>query len=223
MKKSLAALTAFLTLGLALSTFAQTSNNMTSKHSLAGPYAGFGLGIGGIESDLGIFDVIFNKAGRIYGGYLWQQSPNILYGFEGGYNAYGDIIDSWTDYSNPNAPVTTNWTTSGYSADLLGVLKYHFNFGLDLFGKAGVAYTSETIKKNAGGPEMKNEIYHSGTFNSYLPEISLGVGYDFKNNISTNFTYAHIFGNRAERTYNSNPSKSDEVSLFLVNVEYHFA
>ncbi len=199
MKKTTILLTTICALGLTLGAYANGANISTpANNSLSGAYVGLGAGIGGMETDSPA-DAI-GPAGRIYGGYLWQATPHILYGVEGGFNAYHD-----NDYSANIFGYGVDWTYSGYSADLLSVIKYHFDDGFNVFGKAGAAYTYESLE--IMGDEQVSNV-------SYLPEGAVGFGYDFKNNISTNLSYSRIF-----KMHKSNNS----VDLLMLNVEYHFA
>ncbi len=126
MKKITILLTTLFSLGLMVSVYAQQPNIQPSLNkSLAGAYVGFGAGAGmlGIDNTKAPFVGI-----RIYGGYLWQQSPNLLYGIEGGYNEVSIL-------------------------DVQGILKYHYDNGFNVFAKTGVARVN--LDNTIAGAEEK--------------------------------------------------------------------
>ena len=119
MKKIIILLTTLISLGLIANIYAQEPNiQPSSNQSLAGPYLGFGAGA--LGEGAGLYEPL--PILRFYVGYLWQKSPNLLYGFEAG-----------TDLSIIS------------SLDIQGVLKYHFNNGFNVFTKAGGAKWVDTI------------------------------------------------------------------------------
>ncbi len=164
-------------------------------------------------------------AGRAYAGYFWQVS-HFLFGPEIGASTYPK-----NKYKlNSTGVGSGSWTYSGYNIDFLGVAKYAFNFGLNFFGKAGIAYAEQKI-------ELKATL-SSGTLpstskseNDVLAKVAAGIGFDWTNQFSTNITYSHIFGNKPSQIENSNilpGTKNDldsvaSVDLILLNVEYHFS
>ncbi len=217
MNKKLMTLTTALTLGMALTSFAQTPGATLSKtNSQAGAYIGAGLGSGGPTTNYSddieytIIDAFENMInGRIYGGYLWQ-TDNTLYGVEAGY--YGTNSDTENTSASSFGPAST-WKYSSSTADLLGVIKYQFNSRFNIFGKAGVAYLTNTTKKN--GTQTDN-------FKSYVPELSIGAGYNFTKHFSTNIAYTEIFSQQTRRLSDGGEFQMSNASIVLLNLEYPF-
>ncbi len=225
MRKSLILLTTAAALSFAIAGNAQP---LTTHSSQAGAYAGIGLGYGGMDTpeldsaeknrSTSSSEDIGGAAGRVYGGYLWQVS-NFLIGPEVGYNAYSN-----NEYKLSDGVTTSNLTYSGYTIDLLGVVKYPFANGFNVFGKAGIAYTSQKIEFDGNAPGIS--FSQSKTNTKTLPKVAVGAGYNWTNQFSTNVTYSHSFGN-APSSFENVHSLDDlysvaSVDVVLVNAEYHF-
>lgn len=238
MKKLTVSFLAVATLGFAVSSNAQqlyVVNPSSSSSSKAGAYVGVGLGVGGMNTpklDAAEKSIATSHsesirrgvAGRAYAGYFWQAA-NFLFGPEIGASTYPK-----NKYRLSRTSIGSgSWTYSGYNIDLLGIAKYAFDSGFNIFGKAGLAYAEQKVELkatlNSGASADTTE-----TENDVLPEVAAGLGFDWTDQFSTNITYSHIFGNKPSQIENSNilpGTKNDldsvaSIDMVLLNAEYHF-
>ncbi len=153
-------------------------------------------------------------AWRASGGHLWGDN-NFNYGIEAGLGYFPhatmeeDIffIKDTLDYS-------------GYSADLLGVLKYTFNSGFDLFGKAGLAYLNQksTAKSSLNSYGMDIYARHSMDGSKIGPELAIGLGYQFTPAWEASLTESTVF--ISNKISQNNAVATTNTLLF--GLSYHF-
>lgn len=141
--------------------------------------------------------------GRVALGYLDGNAP-LNYGLEAGLQSYHA---TWSDSA-------ANLTYNGYNIDLLGVLRYSFNSGINVFGKGGIAYVHQ--KQEIKYKAFNLEGTQSG--NKFAPELALGVGYQFTPQVEVSLSTNTVF---AGSPSNSNPVGTN--SSFLLGLTYHFA
>lgn len=163
-----------------------------------------------------MFNPIFNPAGgagRLSVGHLWGDN-NFNYGLETGlmYYPHADM-DSFIF-----ADTTT--TYKGYNFDILGVIKYTFDSGFSLFGKAGGAYVHQnatsSLDISVDGISVSTSTSASGS--RVAPEVALGVGYQLTSNLGLNLT--------ADTVFAGTPSASNPVATtnsLLLGLAYRFA
>lgn len=179
---------------------------LASADSIPGFYV---QGEAGASGTQGAF--FFGPAARLSGGYLWAADSHLAYGIESGvaYNKNKLELNLFDD------TVTTGYKS--INLDLLGVLKYSFDSGFNVFGKAGANYSHVTtyIEDNQG-----NETDTGTTPDQIFPEVALGMGYQFNQNVemdltaSTSFTKAGSGKNSQIGTFNNN---------LMLGLTYHFA
>ena len=208
--------------------FAAAPSLISTNNS--GAYIGVGAGLGGMNTPkLSSADKALGNgshsqkrlgfAARPYVGYLWAQN-NWRYGVEAGYSYYQENKYTW----NTGASKST-LKYNGYSVDLLGVAKYVFANNVNVFGKAGAAYTHQKTKftDNMGssiGSFSKKE-------NKILPEVACGAGYDFNKNFGMDVSVAHIFGHNPKNLSKANRradlTRMADVNTVMLGFTYHFA
>ena len=118
----------------------------------------------------------------IRGGYEAAVSGPWSIGLEAGYINLGDS----TFGVNP-----TQRKIEQQGGDLLATATYHFDNGLNIFGKAGGAYISQ--KTTLAGVNL-------GSKDKFLPELAAGMGYDVNKNVTLTATVNHIFGDSVNAT-----------------------
>lgn len=217
MKKSV--LIAFSLVALSSFSAAQAGNDCAGgQGAAAGPYIGIALGTGGMDTpeltdtmkSFGNYsENLRGFAGRGYLGYLFGE--DFKYGAELGFSLYPD---------NKYSAGAANWKYSGYNFDLLAILKYNFS-NFNIFGKAGGAFVSQKFDFD----NNSRAIFYNTTKNKLLPEIAVGLGYDFKRNFGIDITYSHIFGEKLDynnlRTWDDwSPAVS--VNMLTLGLTYHF-
>jgi outer membrane immunogenic protein len=155
-------------------------------------------------------------SGQLAAGYLWG-CDSLNYGLELGYLYYPsakinlDVVDA-----NGNNVNVGYLKIDGTNLDLLGVLKYNFDNGFNVFAKAGAAYVDQKIKVKI---PVAGIINASVTDHKVAPEVALGVGYQFDQNWGINFTVNTVF---AGHIGDDNKAVSKNGSA-LVGVSYRFA
>ncbi|WP_159084810.1 outer membrane protein [Dongshaea marina] len=185
------------------------------------PYVGVNLGWGGMQTnDKPIdglnqsSDSIGGVAGGINIGILAGDTP-FQYGAEMGYYTYAD-----NTYNYDSIPLNAQY--KGNYFDLLGVGKYSFSSGWNIFGKAGAAYVTQKLNANADGFNVIDDTQHK-----ILPKVALGVGYDFTSNWSANLQFSQVFGHKAPQfkgniTNLSDYDKVASVQMLTLGVAYRF-
>ncbi|ALA24729.1 hypothetical protein AVI51_01470 [Piscirickettsia salmonis] len=193
----------------------------------SGAYIGLNLGYGGMDTAQLTKNSFRNEvsssaslrgfAGRINAGYLWSQS-SLNYGIELGYATYANNQYSALGKNGEKY----NFTYKGYNIDLLGIAQYNFSPNWNILAKAGVAYVSQTT---SGSNEFSHVFANKSKL---LPEVALGLGYEFTNGIGLNLTASHIFGNQStfagnnNQTIKNNLNKVSPVDMVTVGVNYNF-
>ncbi len=197
----------------------------------SGAYIGGNLGIGGMDTSSmntsiytsdswNVFsDDLHGFSWNIHTGYLFGES-NFQYGAELGYSQYAD-----NKYRAAKTS-TSEWEEfkySGYNIDLLAVGKYNFNNGFNLFGKAGIARTTQKLKYSDDDGQNSKVTKHK-----VLPKIAMGVGYDLTENWEINAEYSHIFGSKPNAigsdvdTLSQLNNKVASVNMLTLGVNYKF-
>lgn len=153
----------------------------------------------------------------------FRISTNMLLGLELGYKDLGDANNHINHERTTNRDniiheynETLNRDYSQNAVDFLLTAHYYLWQGLNIFGKAGVAYVQSdtnqfydnTFPIEDGGPIIEplngdNDIWR------LEPEFSLGVGYMFKCNIDIHAAYTYIGG------ANDQPIATPENAMFL--------
>lgn len=162
-------------------------------------------------------------AGRGSVGYLWGGN-DFNYGLEGGvgYFPHATLKDhgTITFYTSSGAstiPVDSTLTYSGTQTDILGVLKYTFNCGFDLFAKAGAAYLNQDATEKFSIGSVSTQASHSG--DRWAPEVAIGAGYQMSPAWEINVTESSVL-------VSQNVSANNAVAttnMLLVGLTYHFA
>ena len=183
-----------------------------------GPYFGIQGGLGGMDTRKACAGDTYHKDDlrkwivRGYLGYLWG-AHNLKQGVEIGYSQYSDNI-----YENSSAET---FKYRGHNGDLAYILKYGIaSSGLNIFGKAGIAYVWQTTKATASSYKQ----YESDQFR-WWPKLAVGLGYEFTIGVAVNLTYEHIFGQTPARL-NKPFNKSDvdrvaSVDGVMLGLSYH--
>lgn len=179
----------------------------------------------------GIIDIQSHHLGKfIWGAHAGYDIPileKFLAGFEIGYKSLGKSTYSASEhylgldlYFNP-VSINQTVTVTQQAIDLLVTSRLYVLNGLNIFGKAGAAYvrsnTANYINRKfdtiSAGQENADEF--DLAFSSSLtvwrirPEIDIGVGYSFKNNLDFHVMYTYINGtdgntNGGGRFYSAN-------------------
>jgi len=147
-------------------------------------------------------------------GYLWGCDA-VNYGVE-----LGGLLYPRTTTSNraiPGTNINSNFSVNGYNVDLLGVLKYNFPSGFNVFAKGGVAYVNQKVSLNALG-SSSTTVSLNKTDDTFAPEAAIGVGYQLNQNWDVNLTVNTVFAGEY---------KADHVVArngnVLLGATYHFA
>ncbi|AKP74113.1 OmpA-like transmembrane domain protein [Piscirickettsia salmonis] len=190
-----------------------------------GAYIGLNLGYGGMDTpnlDLTKINNIANDshstrglAGSINAGYLWNKGA-LNYGFELGYSTYAN-----NQYTAVSVGKKYNFTYSGSSLDLLGVVQYNINPNWNIFGKAGLSYVSQ---KTTGDGILS---LAADSKSKMRPKFALGAGYGFDNGIGLNVMASHTFGTKPQVSNNIISIKDDvnkvaPIDMITVGITYNF-
>jgi len=220
--------TAAVLLSAASLSFAAAPSLVSANNS--GAYFGIGAGFGGMNTpklssaDKALGNGSYSEhlrgfAARPYAGYLWANN-NWRYGVEAGYLYYPENKYTWDAGTNKS---TLKY--NGYAIDLLGVGKYVFDNGFNVFAKAGAAYTYQKTKFTNNMGTALGSFSKSET--KVLPELAGGVGYDFNQNFGMDVTLAHLFGNNpknlSKATQKSDLTRVADVNTIMLGFTYHFA
>lgn len=139
-------------------------------------------------------------------GFAWRAFG----GYQIGYNWAMEI--GWAQFNNLPVEATATGTDLGSGLpfsvgtdsgifkttvfDLVGKYMYYIPCfcPLSIFGKLGLAYvtghTVPVMSVTEAGVETLGEDVITAT--KVFPEVSIGLGYDFRNDITADFTYTHI-------------------------------
>ncbi|WP_108651570.1 outer membrane protein [Dongshaea marina] len=190
------------------------------------PYVGLNFGVGGMQMDDILSSNIANSssdvggaAGGVNVGFLAGHTP-FQYGAEMGYYTYAD---NTYHYSSPFGSLhVLNGKYQGHYIDLLGVGKYSFSNGWNIFGKAGAAYVTQELTLSSD--TVSGE--YDKTEHKLLPKLAIGVGYDFTPNWSASVEMSQVFGDKPAQ-FGSAGSEDDynkvaSVGMLTMGVAYHF-
>jgi hypothetical protein len=185
-------------------------------------YVSFQGGIGGMDTssvtlDADPYTSYSLRSGAAFRpslGYLFDLGSGVNIGLEAGYAAYPD--NKYQYYYNQSQ------TYSGHYYDILGVGKLHFNSnetGLYALLKLGTAIVTQKYESGDAGFTYYREITTVGAY----PELSLGLGYDLKNNLGIDASWTRVFADQAnpESYYDSNEIST--VTTLMVGVNYRFS
>jgi len=211
MKKMLALSAVAVSLGA--SSIALADNNMplggNPQSVKGGIYVGGSLGYGGMDtpkknmplSDIaqsGSYKLRHGVAYRIDGGYLFPVASHFLLGAELGYTGYPK-----NQYKlGLGHKIYSHLTYAGSMFDALLVAKYYIGTHFNMFGKAGAAYVSQKtswdLYNNNKGEASSNSFVKKS--HKILPEVAVGLGYDFTPSLGVDVTYSHVFGKKPNFT-----------------------
>lgn len=173
----------------------QQPNQNINASEAEGAKAPFGLVLGlqggyGKIKDISHTDLDNVKNGNIFGGGIigfdFALNHMISFGAESGYDYGYHILDG-------------NNTKLDYQMiPILGAIKFTLPFGLQIFGKGGMAYVTEDL--NVDGTGL------SATSNAWKPMAAVGVAYIYEN-WSLFAQYQYVFGD-------DEVQNKDEVSKF---------
>jgi len=175
---------------------------LASADSIPGLYVQGEAGASGTQGAL-----FFGPAARLSAGYLWAADNYLSYGIESGVS-YNKNKLYWSDDFKP-----------GYTSvnlDLLGVLKYTFESGFNVFAKAGGDYSHITTFIDYNDIEVDSNT----SIDQVFPEVALGMGYQINQNVEIDLTASTAFSkagsgkNQQLGTFNNN---------LMLGLTYHFA
>jgi hypothetical protein len=189
-----------------------------------GPYLQGELGATVITidtSDGAVWDFFSSTSGfggRLSAGYLWGNN-NFNYGLEVGGLYYPNIEFDEYVFGFDNE----KFKYDGYDLDLLGVLKYTFNNGFDVFAKAGGDYVHQHLTVDANvtidGVTSPSVRILDTTGSTVAPEVALGLGWQFNPHWEADLTSSIAFVGSA-----SLPNHPEATtSTLLLGLTYHFA
>lgn len=78
-----------------------------------------------------------------------------------------------------------------YVIDLAGKFIHSFSNGISVFGKVGLAYTHQSVFNQTftySDPSVDSSV------NRILPEVGVGLSYNFTQNFATELSYTHLQG-----------------------------
>ena len=147
----------------------------------------------------------------VHGGYDISILDRLLMGFEVGYKDLGQSSLAFSisypkNYFDTNDPVNQNSsiTLDQQAIDILVTTRVYVLNGLNIFGKAGPAYVrsksndQSVVNYPAGTGANINEVSQSINVSPVIwrlrPELAIGVGYSFKNNLDVHLMYTYING-----------------------------
>jgi len=142
-------------------------------------------------------------SGRLAAGYLWG-CDNFNYGVEVGGTYYPDAKDSIENL--------LDYKVDGYNIDVLGVLKYNFDSGINLFAKAGAAYVNQKLELSVPYVGLASK-----TDSRFAPEVAIGVGYQLNDNFDLNLTVNGVFAGAA-----GNDNIATTNGSAMIGVTYRF-
>lgn len=146
-------------------------------------------------------------------GYLFDLGSGMNVGFEAGYAAYPN--NTYQYYYNQSQ------TYSGHYFDFLGVGKMHFNSSeTGLYGvlKLGTAIVTQKYEGDDSGFTYYREITTVGAY----PELSLGLGYDVKNNLGVDVSWTRVFAGEADPYSYYDSNEISTITTVMLGVNYRF-
>lgn len=151
----------------------------------------------------------------------FKVSTNLLMGMELGYKYLGSNDHGYSYQSTEDDDFFFFEGSRSYqqnAVDFLLTAHYYLCHGLNIFGKAGVAYVNSDVSQHAHSDtdaeqvdialsalEGDNDIWR------LEPEFSLGVGYTFKNHIDIHAAYTYIGGANDQPIVNYSPFENDSM------------
>ena len=138
------------------------------------------VGVAKLDAKHANFKENFGVNGRIGIGYLTKYNKKISYGVEAGLMKYAKYTHKERTYTE---------TLSGYSCDLLGVVKYKLNKKYNAFGKTGVSYMRQGYYSKLITVKTKD----------YRPELQLGLGYKLSKKMEASVSYSVVYGKREQK------------------------
>ena len=146
-----------------------------------------------------------------------------------------------TTSNNTSAGVNTKLDITGY--DILAGGTYHTQY-IDVFGDFGfMAQTLLSTMERDNGSRFPGGVF-AGTSKGHasqtqiLPELKIGAGYNFGNNLSLTLAYMYAFGAKTSGNMNSSAQdipptqisstnvvnlRNPSLSTILLGLRYHFA
>jgi len=115
---------------------------------------------------------------RIAAGYLWEKNDCLKYGIEAGFENFHSVKKDFHQIE---------LKYHQFQIDTLGVIDYYLKKKLDLFAKAGAAYSKQTGSANTLQASV------SASFNKVFPKAVIGVGYDLTHNVNLNISLENNF------------------------------
>ena len=135
----------------------------------------------------------------VLAGYDYAFSDTLQAGIEIGYHSYGIAQYGPIKFSQA-------------AADLLVKAAYVSSTGLNTFVKGGIARMYRDIITSSATSTTYNDL------KKFKPEIAIGLGYIFADNINVYVSYDHLFGGDKDDLWN-NPQS---VNLVMAGVSYTF-
>ena len=146
----------------------------------------------------------------VHGGYDLPILEQLLIGFEIGYKSLGKASFSSyetypANYSGGTSDAQTlnhTVTLSQKAVDFLLTSRVYVLNGLNVFGKAGPAYVRSASNTHynlnypsgTSGTESNQSLSLNPVIWRLRPELAIGVGYSFKNNLDVHLMYTYING-----------------------------
>lgn len=178
----------------------------------------------------GIIDIQSHHLGKfIWGAHAGYDIPileKFLAGFEVGYKSLGNSTYSQSEHYLAQVlyfnPVSINQTVkvTQQAIDFLVTSRFYVQNGLNIFGKAGAAYVRSNIanyfsqqfdtKSDFAPTEFDSALSSSRTVWRIRPELDIGVGYSFKNNLEFHVMYTYINGTDGNTNGNNGFYSSNE-------------
>ena len=144
---------------------------------------GVQLGVGGMQTAQDENAASYSTGGltyRLYGAYLFAFGSNWLVGPEVGYLGY------------PKNTYDFGWYKAnyqGYTIDALLNATYQTMVNWYFTGKLGIGMVNQTLNVDGGDSTNKSKI---------LPELGVGLGYQFTPQLALDFSFSELFGGKAD-------------------------
>ena len=175
-----------LKLSIALLSLAGISSVALAANPGAYVGAGIGYGYGEISKakggpNLSVSQRNGNAAGRVFGGYNFNQN----FGVEGGYNYYGALTSKASDKTG--TPWNINYSNQLQSADLVAKAYLPISdSGFNIYALGGGAYVHSSEK-------VSGTIVAQETTNKVLPKFGVGLAYAIPNSgVTTSLEVSRI-------------------------------
>lgn len=216
-------------LSLAVATVVSAGLSANASAAVNGPYLGGQIGYGNVNQggfsksqiDMAVGGIGATShtsssdtgvAGRVFGGY--QFNPYLA--AEMGYSKFSDATAK-ASATLDGSSLTERGTIKTYAVDLVGKAILPLPNCFNVYGKAGVAYLSETadVSVTLKDPtEGTLRAKGSDTDHHLYPTYGAGIGYDVTKNLVADVSWNHI-----QKTGKSNLANTD---LYAVGLAYNF-